>query len=67
MGERCPHLGPEERCTIYQDRPRVCRDYRPDGICRSIAASTLAERVKNYLRLFGMEGEVEATTHASEE
>jgi uncharacterized protein len=59
VGVRCRHLGPEEGCTIYPDRPQVCRDYRPDGLCRSIAAPTLAARVDNYLRLFGLEGEVE--------
>ena len=25
----CSALGPDGRCTIYEDRPQVCRDYAP--------------------------------------
>ena len=53
-GERCRHLGADQKCGIYPERPAVCRGYRPDEICRSIAAPTLEERVVNYLKLFGM-------------
>lgn len=53
--ERCRHLDESLRCSIYHERPAVCRGYRPDGICLEIAAPTLEERVANYLRLFGME------------
>lgn len=24
---RCPHLGSDNRCTIYETRPRGCRDF----------------------------------------
>jgi hypothetical protein len=54
VGERCPHLGEGERCRIYDERPAVCRNYRPDGICREIAAPTLEERVARYLEIFGL-------------
>ena len=54
-GERCRHLDGSLRCSIYHERPAVCRGYRPDGICLEIAAPALEERVANYLRLFGME------------
>lgn len=52
LGVRCRHLGGDNACTSYEERPEVCRNYRPDEICRQIAAPTLAERVNNYLRLF---------------
>jgi uncharacterized protein len=54
VGVRCPHLDGDKRCAVYETRPPVCRGYRPDGICREIAAPTLAERVEKYLMLFGL-------------
>lgn len=31
----CSKLGPDGRCTIYEDRPDLCRRYEPmeDGLC----------------------------------
>ncbi|QXE89431.1 YkgJ family cysteine cluster protein [Geomonas subterranea] len=55
VGERCRHLSGEQRCQIYEERPAVCRGYRPDTICGLIAAPTLQERVDKYLGLFGLE------------
>lgn len=54
VGERCRHLTDGLTCSIYQERPAVCRGYRPDQICRTITAPTLEQRVANYLKLFGM-------------
>jgi len=54
-GERCRHLLETFTCSIYHDRPAVCRGYRPDEICATVAASTLEERVSCYLRLFEVE------------
>lgn len=51
-GQRCRHLSETLTCGIYQERPAVCRGYRPDEICARIAAPSLDERVANYLRLF---------------
>lgn len=55
-GERCRHLTDIFTCGIYQERPAVCRGYRPDRICESVAAPTLELRVAGYLRLFGIGG-----------
>ncbi|BDV43854.1 zinc/iron-chelating domain-containing protein [Geotalea uraniireducens] len=54
LGQRCRHLDEQLRCAIYPDRPAVCRSYRPDELCRQIAAPTLEERVANYLALFDL-------------
>ena len=54
LGVRCRHLDENGLCAIYEERPAVCRGYQSDGICREIAAPTLAERVENYLGLFGL-------------
>lgn len=53
-GERCPHLTESLTCGIYEERPKVCRGYRPDEICQAVAAPTLELRVANYQRLFGI-------------
>lgn len=29
---KCKHLGDDNRCTIYETRPRICREYEP-GEC----------------------------------
>lgn len=54
-GVPCSHLGETGLCTIYDKRPAVCRGYRPDEICRMVAAPTLEERVESYLKLFGLQ------------
>jgi Fe-S-cluster containining protein len=51
----CIHLDASGLCTIYDERPAVCRGYRPDAICSMVAAPTLEERVEKYLELFGLE------------
>jgi uncharacterized protein len=55
VGVKCIHLDDQALCTIYDERPAVCRGYRPDEICELIEAPTLAARVGNYLKLFGCE------------
>ena len=55
LGTRCPHLGNEGLCAIYEERPAVCRGYKADVICLEIAAPTLTERVERYLALFGLQ------------
>jgi len=56
LGERCPHLDDSLHCLIYQERPAVCRGYRPDRLCALIEAPTLEQRVAGYLKLFGLKG-----------
>ncbi|MCA2977739.1 MAG: YkgJ family cysteine cluster protein [Myxococcaceae bacterium] len=57
LGLACPHLGPDHRCTVYERRPQVCRDYQPDELCERIAAPTLDARVARYLAHFGLTDE----------
>jgi Fe-S-cluster containining protein len=61
LGMRCPHLTADNLCAVYDRRPRICRDYQPDEVCRLIEAPTLEERVQKYLALFGLSAEAEAT------
>jgi hypothetical protein len=60
LGLRCPHLTADNLCSVYDNRPRICRDYQPDDICRLIEAPTLEERVHKYLALFGLNPEADA-------
>jgi len=57
LGLRCPHLGPDSKCLVYENRPEVCRSYQADEVCERIAAPTLEERVAKYLALFTLEAE----------
>ena len=59
LGVRCPNLGDDLLCRVYEDRPAVCRAYEADELCAIIDDPTLEGRVANYLRLFGLE----APTH----
>ena len=59
LGLRCPHLGADNLCGVYDSRPSICRDYQPDEVCRLIEAPTLEERVHKYLALFGLTAEAE--------
>ncbi len=52
LGLRCPHLGSDNLCTVYEDRPAVCRSYAADELCKKIEAPTLEERVEKYLAHF---------------
>lgn len=60
LGLRCPHLGADNLCTVYERRPQVCRDYQADAVCRAIEAPTLEERVHKYLALFELTAEADA-------
>ena len=53
-GVPCPHLTPDNRCGVYDERPLVCRQYQADEICLRIEAPTLAERVARFQALFGL-------------
>ena len=54
VGDRCTHLGPDNLCRDYENRPAVCREYRPDEICQDLQEMLPDDRVDYYLRLFGL-------------
>jgi len=64
LGVRCPHLGEDLLCKIYEHRPEVCRSYAADSFCERIAAGSLRERVRRYLAAFGLEEEARAAAGA---
>ncbi len=55
LGVSCCHLGNDNLCGIYPDRPPVCRNYDPDWVCAQVAhLPTLADRVARYLEIYGL-------------
>ncbi len=66
LGVRCPHLGSDNLCTVYDRRPEVCRRHAPDELCSAVAAPTLEERVAKYLAWFGLTDEAERVRAAGE-
>lgn len=59
LGLRCPHLGDDNLCRAYEQRPAVCRSYEADQLCKDIEAPTLEERVAKYLAHFKLRDEAE--------
>jgi Fe-S-cluster containining protein len=57
LGVRCANLLVDGECSIYEERPAVCRGYRADELCLRIAAPTLEERVDRYLELFELQSD----------
>ena len=55
LGVRCRNLDDECLCTIYKERPAVCRRYQPDDLCLEITAPTLSERTARYLEIYGLQ------------
>lgn len=49
----CPELLPNGRCGIYENRPNVCRDYKPgtDALCVFSNAGVLREGVRREMGL----------------
>jgi Fe-S-cluster containining protein len=57
LGLKCPHLGPDNLCMVYDRRPDTCCNYSADELCARIDAPTLEERVQKYLAHFSVEDE----------
>lgn len=57
LGVPCQHLDAECRCTFYESRPQVCRNYTPDWVCGEVAPLlTLEARVERFLEIYGLSG-----------
>lgn len=55
LGVACKHLGADNLCGIYAERPAVCRNYTPDWVCAEVAPlATLAARVERFLAIYGL-------------
>ena len=64
LGVRCVHLTPENLCAIYEQRPPVCRNYRPDELCLAMHQLSPGERVAYFLEVYGLTDEAAASRNA---
>jgi len=51
----CRHLGDNFQCTIYENRPAVCREYSPWEACVEAYDPDINVRVKKYLKFFDID------------
>lgn len=71
LGVPCRFLGPEDAagvcpCTVYAERPAVCRSYAPDWVCGEVAPlPTLDARVRRFLEIYGLDSQMEQTVCSS--
>lgn len=55
LGVPCKHLQADCLCSIYQERPLVCRNYQPDWVCGEVAPlPTLEKRIQRFLEIYGL-------------
>jgi len=55
LGVKCQYLTNDNLCSIYEERPKVCRDYEPDEVCLSIRKlKSQEERVRKFLEIYGL-------------
>ena len=53
LGVRCQYLTDDNLCGIYEQRPQVCRDYKPDEVCLAIRGlKSQEERVRKFLEIY---------------
>ncbi len=51
---RCRYLTDDNLCSIYERRPKVCQDYKPDEVCLAIRGLNEQERVRKFLEIYGL-------------
>ena len=51
-GLPCKYLTPDFMCSDYENRPRVCREYKPCDICNQIYHPEIKVRIERYNKLF---------------
>lgn len=51
-GERCKHLSPDNKCTIYEKRPWGCRGYQPDELCVLVDGMEDEQKVSLFRKVY---------------
>ena len=51
-GVSCVHLLPTGLCGDYENRPDVCRRFKPDEICLEIAPLSVDEKIKRIMEIY---------------
>ncbi|MCX8083796.1 MAG: YkgJ family cysteine cluster protein [Calditerrivibrio sp.] len=53
-GEPCRYLLSDGRCGNYENRPEVCRAFKPDEICVLLSTCTLEEKIHVIHKIYGL-------------
>ncbi|UOD35576.1 YkgJ family cysteine cluster protein [Deferribacteraceae bacterium V6Fe1] len=56
-GTPCEFLCKDGKCGNYENRPKVCRDFKPDEICVLISTLDFEDKVKVIQRIYGISEE----------
>jgi Fe-S-cluster containining protein len=51
-GLACPHLENSGLCSIYENRPEVCRAFKADEICERLASLPFKEKLREMRRIY---------------
>jgi Fe-S-cluster containining protein len=51
----CKYLDENNRCTIYENRPDVCKNYMPDEICMLISTLDKSDKIKVVQKIYGID------------
>ncbi len=50
---RCEYLEKDNKCSDYENRPKVCREYKADLLCYFISSLDHDEQVKIFKSVYG--------------
>lgn len=53
-GTPCEFLGETGKCTNYENRPQVCRSFKPDEICELISTLSFEDKIKIIHKIYGI-------------
>lgn len=51
-GEPCIHLLPDGKCNDYENRPQVCKDFKPDSLCYFLSTLPQDEQVEIIMEMY---------------
>ncbi len=51
-GVACQHLLDNGKCGDYENRPAVCREYKPDNLCKLISTMPLDKKVRVLKKVY---------------
>lgn len=51
-GEPCIYLLSDGKCSNYENRPQVCKDFKPDNLCYFLSSLSMQERVEVIKELY---------------
>lgn len=53
-GTPCKFLQADGKCGNYENRPQVCRSFKPDEICALISTLDFNDKIKVIKKIYGI-------------